>query len=245
MLENEHLVAGDVVSYYARATDNNAVGGRADGNDGHLLPSGASVRPGLPPAAGRWRRRWWRRRPAGQSRPDVRAAAAGDRGVVQHRARQRVARQEVARREPRHAPPLPAETARGGRAARQAVGGPRDRGERFGMAEDRDDPPECGGSDGQRREAAGEGDASRRASVRAARAGAVAACRGRVQRHPGVDGRRGRWRRRGWRIEGAGSRRHLRAARRTRCGTSTRPCSAARQSRSRLPRRRWTRHSTS
>ena len=44
MLEGLKLEPGDVVSYYARATDNNARERRAARVDGHLLPAGPPIR---------------------------------------------------------------------------------------------------------------------------------------------------------------------------------------------------------
>ena len=87
-MEELGVKAGDSVSYYARATDNDAVDGAKQSTQRHLFPAHSPVRQEL--QAGdvdvgrRWRRRW-RRRPG--SRRALAAAAPDHFRHVQHPAR--------------------------------------------------------------------------------------------------------------------------------------------------------------
>ncbi len=86
-LEELSVTPGDFVSYYARAADNDAVAGRQEGDERHLLPAGAAAEEGLQArrVAGRGRR--GRRRPAEPGRRAVAAAAPDHRRDLQHQPR--------------------------------------------------------------------------------------------------------------------------------------------------------------
>ncbi len=122
MLEGLKLEPGDVVSYYARATDNNAVSGAQRRVDRHLLPAGSPVRKRLPPATG-WRRwRWWRRRQqpddAGQLSQKQRDIIAATFKTARDSAHDR---QEDARREPGDDSSVAAAAARADEPARDRL----------------------------------------------------------------------------------------------------------------------------
>ena len=244
MLEDEHLVAGDVVSYYARATDNNAVSGpQTATTDIYFLqvrPYGQDYRQQEGGGGGGGGGRGGQQdNPGPMSERERQVIAASfntardsatldkkalDENLATLRLSQQKLREEVEQ--------LGKRLVDRGIAASDS--GWKKIATMLPMAAAQMDSAE-------NRLAAGTPHgalpAEQRALVQLQRAEAV------FRDIQGVDRRRRGWRRRRRRrFECSGSRRILpSSSRRTRCEISTRRCSAGRNNRTRAPRRRWTR----
>ena len=253
MLEDEHLVAGDVVSYFARATDNNAVSGAQTvrttdiyflqvrlGPTGRIIASSRVVvavgeavvaAPTIP----------------GPLSSSQRQVVAAD--VHVYRARQRKARQKIARKKISRRCGFPRQKLR---EEIEALGKRLvDRGIAASDSNWKEMPDGAAESllkMDKRGKSAREGSAARcRRGQGTARARAAAARRGGVPRHPGLGGRR-RWRRRrsrrrvrGWNLAD-----HLLSSEDQDAQSSTGPAAQARINRPCMtrPPRKSTRRST-
>ena len=193
------------MSYYARATDNNAVAGPAARHQRHVFPPHPSVQQGLQAGdVDGWRRGRWRRRD-GSGRRALAAATADRRRHVQHAARPQAdgGRQVPRGHDRAHAVAEPPARAgrRAGRAHEQPAGRARSR-----VPEDRGTAAAGRRVDENGRRQAPGPEPGRCAAARAAGAAAAAAGRGGV-RAAGADPaqcRRRRRRRRGLDCRGSG-----------------------------------------